>query len=83
MRKFGIPNPLDGTNGDAIGALWVSNAIDPKSQTRSYAKTAYHDVAARRSNYHLLTQQQVTKILFDAKKKATGVIVRTIYSLLT
>ncbi|KAF8242720.1 GMC oxidoreductase [Wilcoxina mikolae CBS 423.85] len=73
MKKFRIPNPIDGTNGNAIGALWVSNAINPKSQTRSYAKTAYHDVAARRSNYHLLTQQQVTKILFDKNKKATGV----------
>jgi choline dehydrogenase-like flavoprotein len=55
-----------------MGALWTPSNLDPRDQTRSYAKTAYHDRSARRQNYHLLAQQQVTRVLFT-DKKATGV----------
>lgn len=48
---------------------------------RSYSRTAYHDKAAKRSNYHLIIGQQVTKILFDKSKRATGVTVRSLYLL--
>jgi hypothetical protein len=63
-------------NGNGIGSLWIPNPIDPKTETRSYARTAYYDDAVERSNYHLVVQQQVTKILFDKNKRATGVTVR-------
>jgi len=75
MKSFGINIPRDGSNGRAIGAFWVPNSLDPRDETRSYAKTAYYEPSAPRQNYHLVTQKQVTKILID-KKKATGVIVR-------
>ncbi|KAA8905688.1 hypothetical protein FN846DRAFT_950261 [Sphaerosporella brunnea] len=74
LKRLGVPVPFDASNGNAIGSLWIANPIDPKDETRSYARTAYHDVAARRSNYHLVTDKQVTKILFDEKKRATGVL---------
>ncbi|KAF8248110.1 alcohol oxidase [Wilcoxina mikolae CBS 423.85] len=73
MKSFGINIPRDGGNGEAIGAFWVPNSLDPKTETRSYAKTAYYALSAPRKNYHLITQHQVTKILID-NKIATGVI---------
>ncbi|KAA8893946.1 alcohol oxidase [Sphaerosporella brunnea] len=74
-QDFGIPIPRDGNNGNAIGGFWVPNSLDPRDETRSFAKTAYHDVSKKRSNYHLIAGRQVTKILFDSNKRATGVIV--------
>jgi choline dehydrogenase-like flavoprotein len=65
MKSFGIPTALDGTSGHALGAFWVLNTLDPRNQTRSYARPAYHDPASKRPNYHLITQRQVTKIIFD------------------
>jgi len=75
-KKFGVPVPFDATNGNGIGSLWIQNPIDPKDETRSYARTAYHDKAAQRKNYHLVVEHQVTKILFDKHKRAIGVAVR-------
>ncbi|KAF8247273.1 alcohol oxidase [Wilcoxina mikolae CBS 423.85] len=73
-KKVGVPVPKDATNGEGVGSLWIASPIDPKTETRSYARTGYHDKAANRSNYHLIVGQQVTKILFDKSKQATGVI---------
>ncbi|KAI5816228.1 hypothetical protein BZA77DRAFT_313938 [Pyronema omphalodes] len=72
-RRIGVPIPRDALNGNSIGSLWIPNPIDPKDETRSYARTAYHDASVQRSNYHLIIEQQVTKILFDKNKRATGV----------
>ncbi|KAI5804517.1 hypothetical protein EDC01DRAFT_760865 [Geopyxis carbonaria] len=72
MSAMGIPMPRDG-GMNAIGAFFVPNSLDPKDNTRSYAKTAYHEVAAKRENYELVTGQVVTKILFNKHKKAIGV----------
>ncbi|KAI5785316.1 hypothetical protein FPQ18DRAFT_86058 [Pyronema domesticum] len=73
FKRVGVPIPRDSSNGNAIGALWIPATIDPKDETRSYVRTAYHDVSVQRNNYHLIVEQQVTKILVDKNKRATGV----------
>lgn len=68
-----MPTPKDPGNGDAKGAFWAPSSLDPKDETRSYARTAHYDrVIGQRPNYHLLTETAVCKILFDGKR-ATGV----------
>lgn len=69
----GIPEPLDGANGDKVGTFWVPNSVKPVEWIRSYAKNSYHDNIKTRPNYHLLTETTVTKVNFDSKKNAIGV----------
>jgi choline dehydrogenase-like flavoprotein len=64
-RALGVPIPKDHTNGNAIGAFWSPSSIDPRNMTRSYAKSAHHDRARNRPNYHLITNHQVLKIRFS------------------
>ncbi|KAI5782851.1 hypothetical protein FPQ18DRAFT_359665 [Pyronema domesticum] len=71
-KALGVSVPYDHTNGEAIGSYWTPNSIDPASWTRSYSKTAYHTLSAKRRNYHLLPRRTVTKILFSGTS-ATGV----------
>lgn len=68
LGAMGIPK----TNG-SIGRFWLPTALNPERMTRSYAKNEYHDTAVPRPNYHLLHSNTVTKILFRAGKRATGV----------
>ncbi|KAM3068904.1 hypothetical protein ACMFMF_008870 [Clarireedia jacksonii] len=53
----------DSLNGDANGALWNPESLDPTTKTRSNSRTAYWDSASNRTNLHLLTRQQVTKLI--------------------
>ncbi|KAI5788595.1 hypothetical protein FPQ18DRAFT_294584 [Pyronema domesticum] len=74
MKIFGIPSPQDCSDGTGVGNCWVTNTLDPRKQTRSYARTGYYDVAKEWPNLHLLTDNQVLKILFNKNKRATGVL---------
>jgi choline dehydrogenase len=68
-----VPTPTDPGSGNAKGAFWAPSSLDPKDETRSYARTAHYDrVIAGRPNYHLLTETAVAKVLFDGKT-AVGV----------
>jgi choline dehydrogenase len=69
---MGIPTPRDSTNGDALGSFFMPASVDPRTNTRSSARTAHHERAEPRDNYHLLTDHLVTRILFQ-NKKAIGV----------
>lgn len=74
-KQLGIRVPDDGANGEAIGAFWIPSSVDPRSSTRSYARTAYYEPNKGRSNFHLLTGKTVTKLVLNGKK-VTGVAVR-------
>jgi choline dehydrogenase len=72
-NSIGVPTPKDPGSGDARGAFWAPSSLDPKDETRSYARTAHYDrVIGQRPNYHLLTETAVSKIRFEGKK-AVGV----------
>ncbi|GAB7352670.1 hypothetical protein MBLNU459_g3033t1 [Dothideomycetes sp. NU459] len=63
-RELGVPTPIEGADGHAIGAFWTASSLDAKTMTRSSARTAYYDPVASRPNLHLLTGHTVTEILF-------------------
>ncbi|RPA84947.1 alcohol oxidase [Ascobolus immersus RN42] len=71
-RKAGVPVPKDGGAGLAVGAFWVPNNIKPGEWIRSYSKNGFHDAVKTRSNYKLLPEHQVTKVLFEGNT-AVGV----------
>lgn len=70
--ELDLPRPVEGADGDAIGVFWTASATDPRTETRSSARTAYYEPAKNRSNYHLVTYSYVNEILFDGLT-ATGV----------
>ncbi|KAH8148810.1 uncharacterized protein LAJ45_07153 [Morchella importuna] len=67
-KQLGIPYSRDGTNGNALGAFYFSNSVDPVTRTRSYARTAHYEPVKGRPNLHLLTGQTVTKLVIEGKK---------------
>lgn len=60
----GIDYPKDGSEGKA-GIFWVPSSEDPRTETRSYARTAHYDPVQNRTNYNLITGHKVTKLLFS------------------
>lgn len=60
-----IPLLREANDGTGVGVGWVPNTLDPSTQTRSSAKTAYYDPVAERKNLHLLTATKVQRIVFD------------------
>jgi choline dehydrogenase-like flavoprotein len=72
-HSLGVPTPGDPGSGDAAGVFWAPSSLDPKDETRSYARTAHYDrVIGSRPNYHLLTGNAVRRIKFEGKN-AVGV----------
>ncbi|PQE23853.1 gmc oxidoreductase protein [Rutstroemia sp. NJR-2017a BBW] len=63
MKQLGVRMVYDSLNGDANGALWNPISMDATTKTRSTSRTAYWDSASNRSNLHLLTGQQVTRLI--------------------
>lgn len=75
-NELSINIPDDQASGNAIGGYYCPHNLDPFSVTRSSAEEAYYTSAVVRSNFHLITGQQVTKILTskaNASVKAIGV----------
>lgn len=69
----GVEYPPDSGAGQP-GVYWFPALVDPRTQTRSYARTGhYSNVNSTRSNYHLLINTQVRRILVDDELTATGV----------
>ncbi|KAF6811309.1 choline dehydrogenase [Colletotrichum plurivorum] len=76
VKELGITVAKDQANGSPIGGYFCPHNQDPKTNTRSSAREAYYDNFTGRQNLHLLTGQQVTKVLttgLDDAVKATGV----------
>jgi choline dehydrogenase len=61
--SLGIRVPVDPGDGKKAGVFWGPSSLDPKDETRSYARTAHYDrVIGSRPNYHLISNSIVTKI---------------------
>ena len=72
-HSIGVPTPEEPCAGDANGVFWAPSSLDPKDQTRSYARSAHYDQEVQsRPNYHLLTGSAVRKVIFK-EKTAVGV----------
>ncbi|KAF4622779.1 hypothetical protein G7Y89_g14247 [Cudoniella acicularis] len=59
----GMTFPKDGSEGKA-GMIWIPTSVDPKNETRSYARPAHFDRVKGRNNYGLITGHKVVKINF-------------------
>ncbi|KAH8586767.1 hypothetical protein B0O99DRAFT_643598 [Bisporella sp. PMI_857] len=81
-RASGI-TPINDSNGGIVAGLtWLLRAVNAATGRRSYAKNERYDRVKTRSNYHILTETVVSKVLFKNKItvgvqyiiKATGVV---------
>ncbi|KAK7722762.1 hypothetical protein SLS63_009157 [Diaporthe eres] len=73
ILPYFIKTQIEGAGGKAHGIVWIPNAIDNETVTRSYARSGYFDPVANRSNLQLVTMHRVNEVLFDDKKHATGI----------
>jgi len=67
----------DGNNGEAYGASWYPNTMNPKTGERSHARNSYYDPVSSRSNLNVWLETVANEIVFDSGKKlkARGVTV--------
>jgi choline dehydrogenase-like flavoprotein len=76
-RAAGVPLPTEHASGNAVGAYWTPNSLQPDNQTRSDARNAYYDPVQGRHNLVLAQGRTVNEILFKpgimTGFKATGV----------
>lgn len=72
-RELGHSKQKEGADGHAYDVFTAPSALDPKTMTRSYARTAHYEPYKNRTNYHLLTGYQVTGIRFVTNLRAVGI----------
>ncbi|PSK60283.1 Long-chain-alcohol oxidase FAO3 [Elsinoe australis] len=70
--ELNINIPLDGQNGEALGAYYMTHSQDPKTVKRSSARIGYYDTVSRRTNLQVVPNTRATKILFNGTT-ASGV----------
>ena len=72
-HSIGVTTPKDPASGEASGGFWAPSSLDPRDETRSYARTAHYDrVIESRSNYHLLINTALHRVIFE-HKRAVGI----------
>lgn len=73
-KALGVP-VNDQATGNAVGGYFCPHNQDPKDVSRSSAEEAYYESVVTRPNFHLITGQQVSRIVTDASNgtvKVTG-----------
>lgn len=70
-KESGIFISADQANGNAYGGYFCPHNLDPVNIVRSSAREAYYNTAVARPNFHIVTGQQVTRIITE---KASGII---------
>jgi choline dehydrogenase len=67
-HSLNISTAKDPGNGNKEGVFWAPSTLDPRDETRSYARRSHYDRTAHgRPNYHILPETTVTKVLFEGK----------------
>ncbi|KIW82036.1 hypothetical protein Z517_05063 [Fonsecaea pedrosoi CBS 271.37] len=74
LNTLHIPDCFDPNDGLSAGSYFLPSSIDPVNQTRSDARRAYHDMAAGRPNYHLITNAQVGRVFFDSNSTGSEAV---------
>lgn len=64
LNELGIPTAYDPNTGRVAGASFLPLNLDPSTETRSTARTAYYDPIITRPNLWVSTGQYVTQVLF-------------------
>jgi choline dehydrogenase-like flavoprotein len=65
-----VPILKDSMGGIATGAFWFTMSLDPKDETRSTSQGFY---TPSRPNLHLLTGNQVTKLLVNSTRSELSI----------
>ncbi|KAJ5580208.1 uncharacterized protein N7459_006193 [Penicillium hispanicum] len=65
-ESIGIPVSDKMYGGETWGAEVSTSSINPANWTRSYSRTGYLDPLPDRSNYDVLANAHVTRLLFDS-----------------
>ena len=78
LNELGVPSNPDSPAGSNCGVWNLVCTIEPDTQKRSYAASAYYLPVASRPNLHVITETTVLKVLLEQKDGwvATGVRVR-------
>jgi choline dehydrogenase len=78
LNAIGLKEVRGMQNGDLLGWTWIAHTIDPVRQTRSTSESSFlREALQTQDNLALYTSTLAKKIVFDANKKATGVIVES------
>ena len=65
LNLLGVPTEFDANEGITAGASFCPTDLDPNNQTRADARRSYFDPYQTRQNLHVITGQQVTRILIE------------------
>ena len=79
LRQIGISDIPDFSSGELIGSQYVPATLRPDDQTRSTSEASYlqQSLADDESRLEVFIHTMAKKILFNANKTATGVMVET------
>ena len=77
MRAAGIKEQNGLNSGTLNGYAATTVCVDPKSETRSSSEASFLQTAFRKTGLKVYQHTMAKKILFNARKKATGVNVET------
>lgn len=72
FQGAGAKMQLDGNNGDAYGASWWANTMNPETGERSHARNSYYEPVSTRSNLNVLLDTLATELVFDSGRKLTA-----------
>jgi choline dehydrogenase-like flavoprotein len=75
FKGAGAHMPIDGNNGEAYGASWYANTMNPKTGERTHARNAYYDPVSSRSNLRVMLETIATELVFNGSRdlSASGV----------
>lgn len=79
LRQIGISDIPDFSSGELLGSQYVPATLRPDDQTRSTSEASYlqQSLADDESRLEVFIYTMAKKILFNANKTATGVLVET------
>ncbi|KAJ7493778.1 hypothetical protein FB451DRAFT_448970 [Mycena latifolia] len=77
LKKLGHLVNIDPNGGNHNGVSWDFLTVLPDSSTRSYAVSGYYLPVANRSNLHVMTESQGSKILWSSAKTHGGLMTAT------
>jgi choline dehydrogenase len=67
-KTLNVSTPKDPAGGDKEGVFWCPSTLDPRDESRSYARKGHYDRVVSRKNYHLLLETTASRIIFEGKK---------------
>ncbi|OLN91628.1 Versicolorin B synthase 3 [Colletotrichum chlorophyti] len=83
LNEIGVPPTEDFNSGTLMGAQYCADTIQPANQKRDSSQTSFLSEAIGRQNLKVYQLSLAKKIIFDANKKATGVVVTSNLGLTT